>query len=164
MGLALGPHARANRTRDTRVAEPRLPAPENERPGEGQRLTPDAPHNGVSPAPPGTAPHHPRGTQPPQGMQAEGTVLGTQNRILDNNAWRTPAPKEGSRREESTWPRTLLATGSPMLRGRQGEHLMITRTCERRHAEPALELSHSRPTAPTAGAPAMGSPQPDPCS
>ena len=79
VGLLLGPHARTHRTRDTRVAEPRLPAPEDGRPGEGQRLTPDAPHNGGRPPPPGTAPHHPRGTQPPQGMPAKGTVLGPQN-------------------------------------------------------------------------------------
>ena len=65
VGPVLGPHARTDRTRDTRVAEPWLPAPEDGRPGEGQRLTPDAPHNGGRPAPPGTAPHHPRGTQPP---------------------------------------------------------------------------------------------------
>ena len=75
VGPVLGPHARTDRTRDTRVAEPRLPTPEDGRPGEGQRLTPDAPHNGGRPAPPGLAPDHPRGTQPPQGMQAKGTVL-----------------------------------------------------------------------------------------
>ena len=74
VGPVLGPHGRTNRTRDTRVAEPWLPAPEDGRPGEGQRLTPDAPHNSGRPAPPGTAPRHPRGTQPPQGMQAKGTV------------------------------------------------------------------------------------------
>ena len=51
----LGPHARTNRTRDTRVAEPWLPAPEDGRPGEGQRLTPDAPHNGGRHPPPGDA-------------------------------------------------------------------------------------------------------------
>ena len=79
-----GPHARTNRTRDTRVAEPRLPAQEDLQPGEGQRLTPDAPHNGGRPPFPGTGPHHPRGTQPPQGEQAKGTVLGPQTR--------TPAP------------------------------------------------------------------------
>ena len=39
--------------------------------GEGQRLTPDAPHNSGRLPPPGTAPHHPRGTQPPQGVQAK---------------------------------------------------------------------------------------------
>ena len=74
VGPVLGPHARTDRTRDTRVAEPWLPAPEDRRPGEGQRLTPGAPHNGGRPPPPGTAPHHPRGTQPPQGVQAKRTV------------------------------------------------------------------------------------------
>ena len=44
-GAVLGSHARMDRTRDTRVAEPWLPAPEDGRPGEGQRLTPGAPHN-----------------------------------------------------------------------------------------------------------------------
>ena len=80
MGRVLGGHARANRTRDTRVGEPWMPAPEDGRLGEGQRLTPDAPHNGDRPSPPGTAPHHPRGTQPPQGMQAKRTVLGPHTR------------------------------------------------------------------------------------
>ena len=84
VGPVVGPHARTNRTRDTRVAEPRMPAPEDWRPGEGQRLTPDAPHNGGGLPPPGTAPQHPRGRQPPQGMQARGTVLGPHSR--------TPAP------------------------------------------------------------------------
>ena len=91
MGPVLGPHARTDRTRDTRVAEPRPPAPEDGRPGEGQRLTPDAPRNGGRPTPPGTAPHHPRGTQPPQGMQAKGTVLGphTHTPAPTARGWRT---------------------------------------------------------------------------
>ena len=55
MGPVLGPHARIDRTRDTRVAEPWLPAPEDGRPGEGQRLTPGAPHNGGRHPPPGDA-------------------------------------------------------------------------------------------------------------
>ena len=82
----LGPHACTDRTRNTRVAVPRLPAPEDGRSGEGQRLTPDAPHNSDRPPPPGdgTPPHHSRGTQPPQGMQAKGTVLGPHTH--------TPAP------------------------------------------------------------------------
>ena len=84
VGPVLGPHARIDRTRDTRVAEPRLPTPEDGRPGVGQRLTPGAPHNGGRPPPQGTAPHHPRGTQRPQGMQAKGTVLGPHTH--------TPAP------------------------------------------------------------------------
>ena len=80
----LGPHIRTDRIRDTRVAVPRLPAAEDGRSGEGQRLKPDAPHNGGRPPPPGTAPHKPRGTQPPQGVQAKHTVLGPQSH--------TPAP------------------------------------------------------------------------
>ena len=92
VGLVLGPHARTDRTRDTWVAEPQLPAPEDGRPREGQRLTPEAPHNGGRPTPPGTAPHHPRGMQPPQGMLAKGTVLGphTHTPAPTARGWRTP--------------------------------------------------------------------------
>ena len=59
VGPVLGPHARTDRTRNTRVTEPWLPAPEDMRPGEGQRLTPDAPHNGCRSPPPGTSPPPP---------------------------------------------------------------------------------------------------------
>ena len=92
VGPVLGPNARTNRTRDTRVPEPWLPAPEDGRPGEEQRLTPHAPHNGGRPPSPGTAPHHPRGTQPPQGMQPNWTVLGPHNHTPAPTAggWRTP--------------------------------------------------------------------------
>ena len=95
MGRVLGPHARTDRTRDTRVAEPRLTAPDDGRPGGGQRLTPGAPHNGGRPPPQGTAPHHPRGTQPPQGMQAKGTVLGPHTHAPAPTArgWRTPTAR-----------------------------------------------------------------------
>ena len=95
VGPVLGPHARTDRTRDTRVAEPWPPAPEDGRPGEGQRLTPDAPHNGGRPRPTGTAPHHPRGTQPPQGMQAKGTVLvpHTHTPAPTARGWRTPTAR-----------------------------------------------------------------------
>ena len=48
--------------------------------GEGERLTSDAPHNGGRHPPRGTAPRHPRGTQPPQGMQAKGTALSPHTR------------------------------------------------------------------------------------
>ena len=95
VGPVLAPHARTDRTRDTRVAEPRLPAPEDGRPGEGQRLTPDAPHNGGRPLTPGTPPLHPRGTQPPRGMQAKGTVLGphTHTPAPTARGWRTPTAR-----------------------------------------------------------------------
>ena len=94
VGPVLGPHTRTDRTRDTRVAEPRLPAPEDGPLGEGQRLTPYAPHNG-GPPPPGTAPHHPLGTQSPQGMQAKVTVLGPHAHTPAPTArgWRTPTAR-----------------------------------------------------------------------
>ena len=95
VGPVLGPHARTDRTQDTRVAEPRLPTPEDGRPGQGQRLTPDARHNGGRPPPPGTAFHHPHGTQPPQGMQAKATVLGphTHTHAPTARGWQTPTAR-----------------------------------------------------------------------
>ena len=69
--------------------------PQDRRPGEGQRLTPDAPRNGGRPHPLGTAPQHPRGTQPSQGMQAKGTVLGphTDTPAPTAREWGTPAAR-----------------------------------------------------------------------
>ena len=95
VGPVLGPLARTDRTRDTRVAKPWLPAQQDGRPGEGQRLTPDASHNGGRPPPPGTAPPHPRGTQPPRGMQATGTVLGPHIHTAAPTArgWRSPTAR-----------------------------------------------------------------------
>ena len=105
MEPVLGPHARTDRTRNTRVAVPRLPAPEEGVSGEGQRLTPDAPHNSGRPPPPGTAPHHPRGTQPPQGMQAKETVLGphTHTPAPTARGWRT-APSQVAGNQDRTAP------------------------------------------------------------
>ena len=76
VGLGLGPHARADRTRDTRVAEPRLPAPEDGRPGEGQRLTPDAPRNSGRPPPPGDGPPPPPRHAAPTGHAVKGARCG----------------------------------------------------------------------------------------
>ena len=103
VGPVLGPCARTDRTRNTRVAEPGRPAPEDGRPGEGRRLTPDAPHNGGRPSPPVTAPHHPHGTHSPQGMQAKGTVLGPHTHTPTPTArgWRTPTARPvGGQSEE----------------------------------------------------------------
>ena len=101
VGPVLGLHARTDRTRDTRVAEPWLPAPEDGRPGEGQRLTPDAPHNSGRPPPPGTAPHHPRGARPPQRMQAEGTVPGPHTRTPAPTARVDDGPQQPAQRADS---------------------------------------------------------------
>ena len=64
VGPVLGPHTHTDRTRDTRVAEPWLPAPEDRRPGEGQRLTRGAPHNGGRPPPRGRPPTTPAARSP----------------------------------------------------------------------------------------------------
>ena len=75
-GPVLGPHPRTDRTRDTRFGEPRLPAPEDGPPGEGQRLTPDAPHNGGRPPPPGDGPPPPPGHAAPTGQAGQGDSVG----------------------------------------------------------------------------------------
>ena len=77
VGPVLGPHARIDRTRDTPVAEPWLHAPEDERPREGQRLTPGAPHNGGRQPPPGMPFRHPHSEhRRPARAHAVGPVLG----------------------------------------------------------------------------------------
>ena len=82
VGPVLGPHARTDRTRDTRDAEPWLPAPEDGRPGEGQRLTPGAPRNG--------------GKHPPRGRPSATPTASNaspQGRTLWGRCWvPTPAP------------------------------------------------------------------------
>ena len=78
----LGAHACTDRTRDTRDAEPWLPAPEDGRPGEGQRLTPGAPHNGRK--------HPPRGSP---SATPTASNAGPQGRTLWDRCWvPTPAP------------------------------------------------------------------------
>ena len=81
VGPVMGPHACIDRTRDTRDAEPWLPAPEDGRPGEGQRLTPGAPHNG--------------GKHPPRGRPSatpKASNAGPQGRVLWGRCWvHTPA-------------------------------------------------------------------------
>ena len=118
VGPVLGPHTRTDRTRDTRVTEPLLPAPEDGRPGEGQRLTPGAPLSGGRPSPPGTAPRHPRGMQPPQGMQAKQTVLGSHTHTPAPTArgWRTPTARPSGR---AVGGGTRLASDAPHNDGRQ---------------------------------------------
>ena len=71
-GAGAGSHAPTDRTRDTRVAEPRLPAPEDGRPAEGQRLTSDAPHHGGEPPPPGTFPTSPAARSPHRACRPRG--------------------------------------------------------------------------------------------
>ena len=93
--LVLGPHACTDAPQTHGSRNPGCPLQRTGGLGEGQRLTPDAPHNGGNPPPPGRAPQHPRGTQPPRGMQAKGTVLGPQTRTSAPTAcgWWTPTAR-----------------------------------------------------------------------
>ena len=95
VGPVLGPHARTDRIRDTLVTEPRLPAPEDGRPGEGQRLTPDAPENGGRPPPPGDGPPPPQRHAAPTGHAGQGDSVG---------------PRHPHTRAHSTW---VADTNSP---------------------------------------------------
>ena len=60
-------------------------APDTRRPSQRWQAAP----------PRGRPPHHPRGTQPPQGMQAKGTVLGphTHTPAPTARGWRTPTAR-----------------------------------------------------------------------
>ena len=105
VGPVLGPHAHIDRTRDTRVAEPWLRAPEDERPGKGQRLTPGAPHNG--------------GKHPPRGRHSASPTassVGPQGPSLWDRCWvHTPASTapgtHGSRNPGCTLRRASAAGG-----------------------------------------------------
>ena len=72
VGLVLGPDADTDRTPEPRVAEPSLPAPRDERPGEGQRLTPDAPHSCGRPPPWGGHQPGPRQAAPRRACNPKG--------------------------------------------------------------------------------------------
>ena len=71
-GAGTGSPRPHRRTPDTRVAEPRLPAPEDGRLGEGQHLTQDAPHNGGRPPPPRDSPRPPPRHAAPTGHASQG--------------------------------------------------------------------------------------------
>ena len=97
----LGPHARTDRTRDTRDAGPWLPAPEDGRPGEGQRLTPGAPHNG------GKHPPRRRPSVTPTASNA-----GPQGRTLWGQCWvPVPAPNAPGTHGTQNPRRPLQRTG-----------------------------------------------------
>ena len=119
-GPVLGSHARIDSTRDTRVAEPWLPAPEDGRPGEGQRLTPGAPHNGGRHPPRGRPSATPTASNAgPQGRtHAVGPVLGPHARIDRTRDTRfaepwLPAPEDGRSGEGQR-----LTPGAPHNGGR----------------------------------------------
>ena len=118
VGPVLDPHARTDRIRGTRVAEPRLPAQEDGRLGEGQRLTPDAPHNGSRPPPPGDGPEPPPRHAAPTRHASQGDSAG---------------PPQPHTRAHSMW----VADPDSPLRGRAvggGEAPDLRRPSQRRKA------------------------------
>ena len=119
VGPVLGPHARIDRTRDTRVAEPWLHAPEDERPGEGQRLGPSAPHNGGRQPPPGTPFRHPHNEQRrPARAHAVGPVLGPHARIDRTRDTRVAEPWLHAPEDERPGEGQRLTPGAPHNGGR----------------------------------------------
>ena len=162
LGPVLGPHARTDRTRDTRVAEPCLQSQRMGGQGKGQRLTAGAPHNGGRPRPPRTAPHHPRSTQPPPGHAGQGNSVGPPHPhtrahstwVADTNSppsgravgggraadlrrpsqrWKAPAPGTPFRHPHSEQRRPARAHAvGPVL----GPHARTDRTGDTRVAEP----------------------------
>ena len=170
MGLVLGPHARTDRTRDTRVAEPRLPAPEDGRPGEGQRLTPDAPYNGGRPPPRGDGPPPPPRHTAPTGHAGQGDSVGpphphtraSSTWVADPNGppsgrvagggtapdlrrpsqwWMAPPPGTPFRHPHNEQRRPARAHAvGPVL----GPHARTDRTRDTRVAEPLLPAPEER--------------------
>ena len=114
-GAGEGPHARADRTRDTQVAEPRLPAPEDGRPGEGQRLTPDAPRNDGKQPPrerPSATPTTSNAPTPTRQRTSHGTsaphplLLGTATQ-----QWRNPRPHAKHAPDLRRWTKHTRSSG-----------------------------------------------------
>ena len=114
VGPVLGPHSRTDRTRDTRDAEPWLPAPEDGQPGEGQRLTPGAPHNGGKQPPPGTPFRHPHSEQcQPARAHAVGPVLGPHARIDRTRDTRVAEPRLPAPEDRRPGEGQRLTPGAP---------------------------------------------------
>ena len=134
VGPVLAPHACTDRTRDTRVAEPRLPAPEDGRLGEGQRLTPDAPQNGGRPPPPGTAPQQPPRHAAPTGHASQGDSVG---------------PPHPHARAHSMW--VADPNSQPSGRAVQGGGAPDHRCPSQRWKAPPRERPSATPTASNAG-------------
>ena len=110
VGPVLGPHARIDRTRDTRVAEPWLHAPEDEWPGEGQRLTPGAPHNGGR--------HPPRGRPSATPTASSGAGAGSTARIDRARDTRVAEPWLHAPEDERPREGQCLTPGAPHNGGR----------------------------------------------
>ena len=149
-----GPRAHNNRTRDTRVAEPWLPAPEDERPGEGQRLTPDAPHNGDRPGPPRGRPRttpaarSPHRASKPSGQCWAPTPTHPRPQHADSGPWQPPGggqPEEGER-PASDAPRSGVTHATQTAGGAPNAHThtrKLAREASVRAPQPTPRRTHS---------------------
>ena len=161
VGPLLGPQARTNRTRDTRVAEPRLPAPEDGRPREGQRLTPDAPHNRGRPPPPGDGPPPPPRHAAPTGHASQGDSAGPPHPHTPTPAptareWRTPTARPSGQRKA---PRPGDALAPPPER--KGARCGAGAGSPRPHQPPPGHTGRRNPAARPGGSAAGGGTAPD---
>ena len=96
VGPVLDPHVRTHRTRNTRLVVPRLPAPEDGRSGEGQRLTPDAPRNSGRPPPLGDGPPSPPRHAAPTGHAGQEDSVGPPHpHTHAHSTWVADSPKPG---------------------------------------------------------------------
>ena len=118
--------------------------------------------------PPGDGPPHPRGTQPPQGIQAKGTVLGPHTHTPAPTAcgWRTPtarpvggqsgkgerlttdAPHNGGRHPPGNALPPPPQRATPARKGARcgagaGSHARTDRAQDTRVAEPRLPASYT---------------------
>ena len=169
MGVVLDPHAHTNRTRNTRVAEPGLPGPQkNRQQGEGQRLTPDAPHSGGRPAPRDGPPPAQQNAAPRRACKPRGQCWaptpahprpqhagGGPRQPPQRRAARERAPDFRRPSQQRRTTRATRATG-----GALNAHTS-TRTPAR---EASVRAPPLRPTAPTTHATATGNSHPSPCS
>ena len=131
-----------------------MPARKGARCGTGAG-SPDAPRNGGRPPPPGAAPHHPRGTQLPQGMQAKGTVPGPHTRTPAPTAcgWRTltarpeggqpgdeqrltrDAPRDGGGPPTQGWPQPPPRSAAPTGHASRGDSAGPSHPHNRAHSK-----------------------------
>ena len=134
MGLVLGPHARSDRTRATWVAEPRLPAPEDGRLGEGQRPDTRRPSQRWQAGPPGNGPPPPPRHAAPTGHAGQGDSVGP------------PHPHARAHRMWVADPNSP-PSGRAVLRGGAPDH----RSPSQRWKAPPRERPPATPTASNAG-------------
>ena len=123
-----GPHAGTDRVRETQVAEPWRTAQRDGRPGEGQHLTPDTPHNEGRPPPQDGPLPPPRHAAPSRACKPKGQRGPPRPHTCARSTWvadpdspplaraagggRAPALRHPSQRRKATPPGCPSATST----------------------------------------------------